>query len=76
MQNFFSSDELRQLEALEVRGGNGGISPLSQNKCTNEAKYCGYNNLQEACSNKTELCGTEPDPGLSGGPVTGQSKCG
>ena len=55
-RKLFSSDELSELEALELRGGSTA-SIMSQNGCENDAAGCGAGVDQDKCVNKTSGCG-------------------
>lgn len=55
-KELFSSDELSELEALEVRGGNTA-SIMAQSKCVNNNPGCGPGVEQDKCVNKTSGCG-------------------
>lgn len=52
----FSIDELREMEALAVRGGHSA-TPMAQPGCTNSAPGCGYGVDQEKCLNTVTGCG-------------------
>jgi hypothetical protein len=56
-KEFFSSNELSELQALEVRGGNTA-STMSQSECVNEKTGCGSGVDQTKCINKEAGCGS------------------
>lgn len=53
----FSENELQELAALEVRGGNTA-SIMSQKQCSNGALGCGAGVDQEGCTNSVAGCGS------------------
>ena len=55
-KELFSTNELSELEALEVYGGNTA-SIMSQRECTNNASFCGSGVEQEKCTNDAKNCG-------------------
>ena len=54
-KSLFKLDELQELEALEVRGGNTD-SILAQTGCPNNAYGCGVDADQTACQNNVVGC--------------------
>ena len=59
-KSLFKLDELQELEALEVRGGNAD-SIMAQNECKNYATGCGEGPDQIACENHVTGCnGVKP----------------
>lgn len=56
-KEFFSSNELSELKALEVRGGNTA-STMSQSECANEKAGCGAGVDQNKCVNREAGCGS------------------
>lgn len=62
MGNFkFSTEELMEMEALEIRGGAKipGDSIMAQSGCSNTAEYCGSGVDQDKCTNKATRCGAQ-----------------
>ena len=55
----FSENELQELEALEVRGGDRA-DPMAQEGCINNVEGCGYNADQMRCENSVLGCGNKP----------------
>ncbi len=55
-KDMFMANELRELEALEIRGGDTP-SVQSQNGCINEVAGCGAGVDQTKCVNKENGCG-------------------
>lgn len=56
-KEFFTSNELSELEALEVRGGSTA-STMAQSECINEKAGCGSGVDQTKCVNKENGCGS------------------
>ena len=56
-KELFSSNELSELEALEVRGGDTA-SIMSQTECENNALNCGADVDQTKCVNNEKFCGS------------------
>lgn len=56
MKNGFSEEELKEMEALEVKGGKG-IDLYAQSECSNYADGCGGGVDQTKCINKAAGCG-------------------
>lgn len=56
-KEIFSSDELSELKALEVRGGNS-ISTIAQGECVNQKAGCGSGVDQSKCVNNATGCGS------------------
>lgn len=77
-ESFFTSEELSELESLQVRGGASGntLDPLAQLKCVNKDRGCGTGVIQYNCTNeKDSQCGIpwQPNPDLQTGCL--QSGC-
>lgn len=53
----FSKNELREIEALEVRGG-AGANAMAQGECTNSTAGCGAGVDQPHCTNSAAGCGS------------------
>lgn len=69
-KEFFSENELLELESIEVRGGNTA-SIMGQNRCANTSEGCGATADQDHCINSVPNCGgTPPSP-----PLAPQTKC-
>ena len=64
-KNRFSQSELQELEALEIRGGNGASS-MAQYECSNNVKGCGNGVTQFGCTNSADGCGGSSEPPAQG----------
>lgn len=69
-KNKFSQSELQELEALEIRGGNGTSSTAPQIVCTNTEPGCSAGNAQGICTNTVAGCGGSVPP------AQGSTSCG
>lgn len=52
----FTSNELSELEALQILGGSNSTSE-AQAGCINKARGCGINSNQASCVNNVYGCG-------------------
>ena len=66
MENdIFTLEELHELEALEIRGGNapGGYDPMAQPNCGNTVTGCGGGGPdQDSCTNHAVDCACTVTP--------------
>jgi len=70
----FSMEELHEMDAIQIRGGDsGGIDIPTQKGCRNEAKSCGAGVVvQIECVNAAEGCSDRPIVN----PIRPQVQCG
>lgn len=68
-KKFFEENELLELEALEVKGGDRA-DPMAQQECVNTVAGCGASADQIRCVNEVLDCGSKPSD-----PKPNQSPC-